>query len=87
MSTLCHSRAAVATFTTISCLHLNERGSAIPGDIQQLRVDLLLTGAPTPAKDWLTIWEDRHLRVTLLNGCVYLSGTLNQKSRVHVPVQ
>ena len=37
-------------FTTISCLHLNERGGAIPGDIRQLRVELLLTGAPTPAK-------------------------------------
>ena len=43
--------AAVARFTTISCLHLNERGGAIPGDIRQLRVELFLTGAPTPAKN------------------------------------
>ena len=49
-STLCDPRAAVARFTTISCLHLNERGGAIPGDIWQLMVELLLTGAPTLAK-------------------------------------
>ena len=32
-STLCDPRAAVARFTSISCLHLN--GDAIPGVIQQ----------------------------------------------------
>ena len=49
-STLCDPRAAVARFTTISCLHLNESEGVIPGDIRQLRVELLLTGAPTLAK-------------------------------------
>ena len=49
-STMCGQEAAVAWFTTINCLHLNERGGAIPGDIRQLRVELLLTGAPNPAK-------------------------------------
>ena len=42
---MCDPRAAIARFTTISCLHLNERDVAIPGDVQQLRVELLLTDA------------------------------------------
>ena len=28
----------------------NEKGDLIPGDIQQLMVEILLTGAPTPAQ-------------------------------------
>ena len=47
-STLFDPRAAVARFQTISCL--DEIGGAIPGDIRQLMVELLLTGAPTLAK-------------------------------------
>ena len=51
-STLCDPRATVARFTPNSCLRLNERGGAIPGVtcMPQLRVELLLTGGPTPVK-------------------------------------